>query len=195
LTGNATWEWASREFTGTKNARSIATANSILAKRPFPHAGLHLLPWNAQDNPLLPNFYGGGAFTGLTTQTTHEDLLSATALGLVCEFARVFAELRDQGVVKSVVLSGGASKGEHFRKLMATLLAPLPVYWQTDSDLAGARGALIAFGSKASRAALKRESLPEKKLQEQFRRRASEYNSIIDRLYCHVKAGRPYTLK
>lgn len=195
LTGNATWEWALREFSGAVNAQAIAKANSILAKKPFPHAGLHLLPWNAQDNPLLPNTYGGGAFVGMTTQTTREELLSAAALGLVCEFARVFADLRDKGIVKSVVLSGGASKGEHFRSLMASLLAPLTVYWQTDSDLSGARGALIAFDSKASRAQLKRVSLPDKKFQAQALRRASEYNAIIEPLYGHVKAGRPYALK
>lgn len=139
LTGNATWEWALREFAGATNARAIAKADSILISKPFPHAGLHLLPWNAQDNPFLPGTYGGGTFIGMTTSTTREDLLSGTALGLVCEFARVFAKLCDERIVKSVVLSGGASKGEHFRKLMASLLAPLPVYWQTDSDSSRAR--------------------------------------------------------
>ncbi|MCC6152190.1 MAG: FGGY-family carbohydrate kinase [Candidatus Hydrogenedentes bacterium] len=194
LTGNATWEWALREFTPKGNAQAIAEANTVLKAKPFPHAGLHLLPWNAQDNPLLPANYGGGAFIGMNTQTTRDDMLSAAALGLVCEFARVFSILRDKRAVKSVVLSGGASKGEHFRKLMATLLAPLPVYWQTDSDLAGARGALVVFESKAAQAELKRVPLPDKKFLNEARNRASEYNAIIDRLYGHVKAGRPYAL-
>ena len=195
LTGNAAWDWALREFAGGVNARALAKANALLESEPFPHAGLHFLPWSAQENPLLAGAYGGGAFVGMSTNTAREDFLSASALGLVCEFARVFAELRDKRIVKSVVLNGGASKSGYFRRLMASLLAPLPVLWQTDSDLAGARGALVAFDSGASRGVLKRVPLPGGRFHAEARQRAAEYNTIVERLYGHVRAGRPYTLR
>lgn len=191
LTGNAAWEWALREFVGGAGAKALANAKALLGRLPFPHAGLCVLPWHAQENPLQPGAYGGGAVVGMNTNTTKEDLLSATAVGLVLELGRAFAALRDSGAIQNVVLSGGASNGEHFQRLIAALMAPLPV-WQADSDLAGARGALCGFGGKAPRTALKRVPMPTGPFRREALERASEYERIIQALYGHVPAGRPY---
>lgn len=193
LTGNATWEWAVREFAGGDGAKALAKANAILTRRPLPHAGLHLLPWNSQENPLIPGAHGGGMFIGMNANTSKDDLLSATAACLAFELGRVFAQLRDSGVIKNVVLTGGASNSEHFRRLIAVLMSPLPV-WQANGDLSGSHGALHAFGCTLPRTALERVPLPGVEFQREARACFAEYQELLHKLYGHVKAGRPYTL-
>jgi sugar (pentulose or hexulose) kinase len=193
LSGNVTWDWALQELVGGTHTQALRKAEQIFAASPFPPEGLHALPWHSQPNPLVLGALGGGLFLGVGAQTSRHDLLRAVALGLCCELRRMLDELRGSGIVKKVVLTGGASKGEHFRRLLVSLLAPLPVLWQQDSDLAGARGALFPFKGKASRAGMARIPLPEAPFRKTACERYEQYAALFQTLYGGVSAGRPYT--
>lgn len=153
LTGNVSWDWGLRTLLDADLELALARLDDLFAEQLLPPPGLTCLPWFTQPNPLGGEAPGGGAFLGLGAHTPREDLVRALALGLCCEFRRVFAEVARSGLVDGIVLGGGASKGDFFRRLFAGLFAPLPVWSLRDEDLAGARGTLHALCPAISRAA------------------------------------------
>ena len=124
--------------------------------------GLVALPYITQRNPLDSASDGGGMFIGASAQTTREDMLRALAAGMAFDLARVFENTKRSGRIDSVALGGGASRGAHFRTLIAALFAPVPVRWQRDEHLSAARGSLYAFGHRAARAKTQRIARPSK---------------------------------
>lgn len=154
--GNAGWDWGLATLLGRMD---FARAEAVFRERLLPPAGLVALPWLTRPNPLEPGLHGSGGFLGADTHTTREDLLRALVAGMCHELAAVFRPVKDSGAVDRVVLGGGAAGGWQFRRILAGLFAPLPVYHSTD-PAAGARGVLHAFGAKAARATMRRVPAP-----------------------------------
>jgi sugar (pentulose or hexulose) kinase len=150
------------------------------------------IPWVAQPNPLTPGTHGAAAFCGIGPETTRADCVRAVAMGLCCELARCFARLSEGGVADAVVLNGGAARGDAFRRAIATLFDPLPVYHPDAGDLAAACGSLHGFNAKRIRmrtarvrpyAGAKRASILA------YWRR---YLVVFERLYGNVPHAAPY---
>lgn len=195
LTGNVAWDWALRTCAGGCAENDLRKVEALLLQQPFSGRGLQVIPWMAQMNPFAAGAQGAGACSGLGVETTREDVLRATAAGMTFELRRVFEPLRGSGLIRHVVLTGGASKGAHFRKLIASLLSPLPVSWQEDSDLAGARGALVAFDGKAAVGRLLPVVVTDAAFHDEVCVRYSEYLTFFNALYGRLPEGSPYVFK
>jgi len=191
-TGNVTWDWALETLYGRDHGEALRGAAREFARRLLPPEGLIMLPWTTQANPFSPQTPGGGAFLGISPSTTRADLIRAVAAGMTFELARVLQQVKDSGAVDRLVLGGGASKGVHFRKLTAALFAPLPVLWQTDQDLAAARGALFALNPDAARGNAKPVPPPSADETDAATRQFSHYVSVFDRTYGHEIIGKPF---
>lgn len=183
LTGNPSWDWGLEQFTGLDRAAALGEAEGIFKKKLWPPAGLICLPWFTQIDPFNGRTYGGGVFTGMNDRTGGDDLLRAVAAGMACELARMFRAVREAGDIGAVALGGGASKGFYFRRMIAGLFAPLPVFWQVDQDLAAARGSVYAFHPAAARSRLKRVPPPEGQTRAQIQRGCERYEAVFERLY------------
>lgn len=146
LMGNTAWDWALEMFVSTNPQRAFALAKAMLTEQLLPPAGMVCVPFLLQANALHPERAGAGIFDGVGVTTSGADFVRALACGMCCELYRVFACVKEAKHVDSVIISGGASKGAYFRKLIATLFSPLPVYRQSNGDTAAARGALVALG-------------------------------------------------
>ncbi|MBI2435224.1 MAG: FGGY-family carbohydrate kinase [Candidatus Hydrogenedentes bacterium] len=190
LTGNVTWDWALSTFVGGNQASALAKSAAVFARSLLPARGLVALPWLNRPNPLDVGALGGGCFMGAGPSTTRGDMLRAVAAGMCYELARVFAEVKARKTIDSVVLSGGASKGPHFRTVIALLFAPLPVVPVEDEDWMGARGCLHAFNTKASQAQAKRPIAPGKTAVGPLLAGQALYEKAFAALYAHVAAGR-----
>jgi sugar (pentulose or hexulose) kinase len=180
---------------GLHQHKALLRAAEVFTKSLLPNEGLVALPWFTQPNPLHQPAYGGGVFFGLSAQTDRADQLRALAAGMTFELARVFDEVKRSGVIDSVVLGGGASKGLFFQKLIAALFAPLPVLWQSDEDLSVARGAVFAFNAKAARTKTQRVARLEEALLAEIQRAYDLYLALFDELYKSVPAGRAFHFK
>ncbi len=189
LMGNTTWDWARGAFLPAGLEDPLGHAVALCARRPLPPAGLVALPWCTRANPLLPEAHGGGVLSGLSADTAPADLLRAVAAGMVFEFGRVFREVLGRGVVDRVLLGGGASRGAHFRKLVAALFAPLPVCWQIDEGAAAARGALFALSPRAARTRSRRVPVPGAVFVEEVQRAFGEYERVYDQVYGRLSDG------
>lgn len=192
LTGNVTWDWALARFAGATQTRALSKQADIFAEALLPSGGLVCLPWLNRPNPLYPECNGACCFLGAGPSTTNADLLRAVASGMCYDLARVFEELKTRKLVRSVVLSGGASKGAHFTKLIAALLAPLPVYRIEDEDWMGARGTLYPFNTALSSVRAKRlepSSIDPGKLQTG----QMLYRKAFQALYGDTRAGQAFT--
>jgi sugar (pentulose or hexulose) kinase len=193
-TGNAAWDWALSELIGNGDDEAFAAVARVFRSRLLPPDGLCVIPWLGQPNPMCDAF-GGGVIWGLSSQTKQVDLLRAVAAGMCFEFRRVFESLCDDRVVDALVLSGGAAKGNWFRCLFATLFAPLPVYWQKDSDVGAARGSLHVFGTAAARGQLERVNPPPSAMRDQVQRAFSQYRKYFDAAYGGIAAAGTLTIK
>lgn len=174
-TGNTAWDWALAAFIDAAPDKALAAAQAVFEERLLPPGGLVALPHLVQRNPIDPEADGGGVFLGVSTDTTEADLLRAVAAGLVFELGRTFRAPVSAGAVDSVLLGGGASKGPHFRDLVAAMLAPVPVYWQTGEDVAAARGCVYAFSARATRSRIRKVRKPRKKTIEAVREGFARY--------------------
>ena len=152
LAGNVSWDWA-RATLLDGPAGSLQRSTAVFERALLPPAGLVALPWLTQPNALDPKQAGSGGFIGIGPHTTREDLLRAMAAGMCYELRRVFEPVLRRRNVDSVVLTGGAAAGKHFRTLLAALLAPLPVRCVAADEQAAARGAVRAFSRRAAHAA------------------------------------------
>ncbi|MBN2302384.1 MAG: FGGY-family carbohydrate kinase [Lentisphaerae bacterium] len=189
FTGNITWDWALRHLMNEDHNKALTKARLVFRRRLMPHEGLVALPWLNMGNPLNNRAIGGGTFFGVGPQTDKEELLRALALSMACEMARIFAEVKNRKKVDSVVLGGGASKGEFFRTLLAALFHPLPVYYLKEPDLSGTRGALSAFCAKAATAETKRAPKVSERTMSAIVEGYHEYLNLFDRLYGDISAG------
>ena len=189
LMGNTTWDWAREAFLPPDLEDPLDHAIALCKRRPLPPAGLVALPWCTRANPLLPEAHGGGVLSGVSTETAPAGLLRAVAAGMVFELGRVFREVVAQGIVDHIVLGGGASKGPHFRKLVAALFAPLPVCWQVDEGAAVARGALYALSPRAARTRTRRVPAPGAVFMAEVQRAFGEYERVYDQVYGALSDG------
>jgi sugar (pentulose or hexulose) kinase len=187
-TGNAAWDWALSELVGNDGDEAFAAVARMFRLRLIPPDGLCVIPWMGQLNPMCDAF-GGGVIWGLSSQTKQADLLRAVVAGMCFEFRRVFESICDDGVVDALVLSGGAAKGNWFRRLFAALFAPLPVYWQKDSDVGAARGSLHVFGMAAARGQLERVNPPLPALRVQILRAFTQYREYFNATYGGIAAA------
>ena len=188
LTGNVTWDWALRTLLGGDGPSVLRRLPGIFGQALLPPDGMAALPWLNMPNPLWPDAMGGAAFFGMGPHTSREDLLRAVAAGMAYELARVLAEVAG-GWVDSVVLGGGAVKGEFFRTLLAGLFAPLPVYAAAEEDWAGPRGAVYAFGPSAAAGKANRVRPPNRGLAARIEAGYRRYLELFDSLYGGVPAG------
>jgi len=182
LTGNVAWDWGLENLVDEDHKRALAQAKRIFRKRLYPYSDLVALPWFT---------LGVGTFIGLNTQTTRDDMLRALAMSMSYEMLRVLEEVRDSGYVDSVVLGGGASKGEHFAKILSTLFADLPVYVSTDSDIAGPRGTLHVFSEKVASAKVRKVEPLEKSERSDIMQRCETYKKALDGYCGSIPFGSP----
>lgn len=156
LAGNVAWDWGLQALMDVDHGRAIEKATAVFRRQLLAPTGLVAFPGCSCPNPLKPDSIGAGVFHGIDARTTRDDLLRALAAGMVFELRRLLRPVADASAIDSVVLGGGASKGDHFRKLIAAIHHPLPVHQQVEEDLAVTRGALYAFDTEAAHAKTKR---------------------------------------
>ena len=194
LTGNVTWDWALSTFVDVDPEQALEKQTAIFEQQIAPEPGLTCLPWLNRPNSLAPGHLGDATFHGLSPATDRAELVRAVATGMCFELARVFEQVVNAGVVDSVVLSGGASKGIQFRRLIAAVFPDLPVYRVTEEAWMGTRGALYAFSKKVARARTGR-ALPRKESDLRLGQHQELYMELWNRLCLHVTAGQAYTIK
>jgi sugar (pentulose or hexulose) kinase len=194
LTGNVSWDWGLNSFVDADQRLALLKVAEVFAERLLPPAGMTCIPWLTQANPWAPGLAGGGVFAGVSPQARPEDFVRALALGLCCEFYRVFRELKERGVVDGIVLGGGASKGAFFRTLLAALFAPLPVVQCADEDVGGARGALAAFAGAVSHSQSIPVAAPDSAQSAAIRRCFEGYAATFAATYGWHPLGAPYRL-
>jgi len=194
LTGNVSWDWGLECFVDPDHRAALAKVGALFAERLLPPAGMTCIPWFTQGNPWSAGTRGAGVFAGGSPHVAAGDFVRALALGLCCEFYRVFRELKLRGVVDGVVLGGGASKGEFFRALLAALFAPLPVVLCADEDVGGARGALAAFSERVCRSSVTPVAVPEEAVRAEVCRHYETYARTFEGVYGWHSLGAPYRL-
>lgn len=194
LTGNLAWEWGLRQLIRRDLAGALSKAKEIFQMSPLPPSGLCAVPWFAQPNPFSNKAYGGGSFVGLSDCVGKDDLLRALAAGMVFELMRVFAELTRANLIDSVVIGGGASKGEHFCSMIASMFAPLPVFRQRDEDLAAARGSVFAFAKEIGQSRMERIKVSNAYTRKDIDNRFREYTDIFYRLYGTLPQAKSYQI-
>ncbi|HOF89452.1 MAG TPA: FGGY-family carbohydrate kinase, partial [Armatimonadota bacterium] len=189
LTGNVTWEWALATLLDADGGAALARAEAIFAAALLPRPGLTFLPWLHRPHPFA-DALGAGCFVGLHTSTDRAEMLRAVAAGMSFELARIFHAVKARGEIDAVVLSGGASKGSYFRALLAALFAPLPIHRIVEEDWMGARGSLHAFGTPASRSAVR--PVATAAAADAIRDGYARYEATFARVYGHVRAGKAF---
>ncbi len=195
LTGNVTWDWALKSFVSPDTSAALVRQDAIFEESLLPPPGLVAIPWLNRPNPFARHLNGALLFSGISPSCGPLDLLRAAAAGMVYEMYRVLEKLRETGTVDCVILTGGASKGQHFQKLMATLFAPLPVQVAVDEDHAGTRGCLYSFGASASQVRTRVVKSLAKKYADQVWEGYHLYHEVFERIYGHETAGRPFQMK
>ena len=180
-------------FVDPNLARALKKHNRIFAESLLPSGGLVAIPWLNQPNPLCSGEHGACSFIGAGPSTTKADFVRAVAAGMCYELARVFAEAKKRKAFDSVVLSGGASKGVHFRKLVTALFESVPVYRVVEEDWMGARGCLYTFGSRVARAKAKRLRTPRSLDADALHRGQDAYGKAFSLLYSDTRPGEAFT--
>jgi sugar (pentulose or hexulose) kinase len=193
LTGNVTWDWALDTFMDTDRARALVLQDAVFSEALLPPEGLVALPWLNRPNPWAAA-NGATCLVGIGPSADRSDLLRAVAAGMAFELRRVFEAVAARRTIRSVVLSGGASKGRHFRRLIAALFEPVPALLVEGEDWMGSRGCLHAFGSGAAAAEVSAIAPPGPSESAAIRRAYGVYRRIFERFYGDVKAGKPYAV-
>jgi len=189
--GNTAWDWALAAFVDPDIRKALTKATAVFKRRLLPPHGLVGIPWCAQQNPFSPGAYGGGLFLGVSTHTTTDDLLRATAAGLVFELGRVFEDLKKLRVVDAIVMQGGASKGLYFRQLVASVFDPVPVLWQKDYDVAAARGSVFALSRHARKGEVTKV-VADPKEADAAKEALGLYTSVFDNVLGHIAETGPF---
>ena len=193
LTGNTTWDWALSCFVDKNHKLALAKQETIFANALLPPEGLVALPWLNQPNPLSPGTHGACSFVGAGPSTTQADFVRAVAAGMCYEFARVFETVKNNRLIDSLVLSGGASKGLHFQSMITALFDPLPVYLITEEDWGGSRGSLRPFSHKVSKGKTKRLRVSKKFDADGLRQGQTAYLNAFEALCSNVPAGKGFS--
>ena len=192
MTGNVSWDWGLETLVDSNHSAALGALDSIFSERLLPPEGLTALPWLTQANTLVPDATGAGAFFGVSAHTTRHDMLRALAAAIVYEFYRVFRSVKENGLVDSVVLGGGASKGRVFRELLAALFAPLPVFSLADEDVAGARGAVFALSPETAQSTPCLVPVPTDQLCARIRKDYDRYLDLFERICGDAPIGGAY---
>jgi len=195
LTGNVTWDWALETWIDHDHKTALSRQGRVFGEQLLPPPGLMALPWLNRPNPLMENASGGAVLFGIGPATAKDDFVRAIAAGMCHEFARMFLPLREAGIVDALVLGGGASKGNQFRRQIAALFDPLPIHQFTEQDESGTRGCLYAFSRQAARAGVRRVPVDRSLDRAAIGKAHKLYLDLYDRLYGHVAAGRPYAIR
>ncbi|GMW03040.1 MAG: hypothetical protein AMXMBFR84_41760 [Candidatus Hydrogenedentota bacterium] len=190
LTGNVTWEWALKCFVDRSERRALEKQRAVFDESLLPTDGLVAMPWLNRPNPIRPDVVGGACFVGCGPLTTPADLFRAVAAGMCYELARVFELVKVRSEIDCVILGGGASKGQHFRQLIAALFAPLPVFQIEGEEWMGARGCLRVFGKAVSLARTKRIAISNRTDIQSIRQGYEMYGLAWKTLYGNVPAGK-----
>ena len=190
-TGSLTWDWALEKFATDDHPEALSIADEIFNKRLLPLNDLTCFPWFNRPNPLGKGF-GAGAFFGMSSTTSNEDLLRSVALGLVFEFSRIFDPLHKSGAIDSIILCGGASRAAYFQKLFGTLFAPLPIFIPYSM---GTRGSLYGLNPLAAQVQAKPFVGSEFQESEQMENLKHIYKELYERLYSSVRSGRPFLME
>jgi gluconokinase len=189
LSGGAAWDWALTTFLHVRHERAQELADKAFAEHMLPPVGLCSVPWQDQANPWTPGAHGGGAYIGVSTDTTNADLLRATAVGLVSEFARVFRDVMERRMVDGIVLCGGGAKSPYIRAMFKACTAPLPVAMLPDEEMSVAQGAVYRLTNPTRQ----RSQTKSERLSPDFRRNLFErievYSRHFQRLYGDCEAG------
>ena len=193
LTGNVTWDWALECFVDANHKRALVKQANLFTESLLPSEALVALPWLNRPNPLCPGKHGACSFIGAGPATTQADFVRAVAVGMCYELARVFEEAKDRTLFDSVVLSGGASKGLHFRQLITALFDPVPVYQVAEEDWMGARGSLHAFSAKTARPKMKCLRPSKRPVAQAIRQGQAAYRAAFSTLYGKTPAGRAFS--
>lgn len=195
LTGSGAWDWALATLIGGKSAQALLRAETLLTGQPLPPGGLVVIPWHGQPNPMVASSLGAGVVVGMSATTTRDDLVRAVAAGMVCELRRVFDAIIRHKVCRGVVLCGGASKGSHFQRLIATAFAPLPVSRLVDEDYAATRGALYGLEKDVARGDAAACKPLAKRWASRFERCYEDYVRVFDRVYGNIAAGKAFFIE
>lgn len=190
--GDTAWNWALEHLAGGSFRQALRNAEETFRKRLLPLHNLVCLPWVTRTNPVTGNGLGAGCFTGIGTHTDRADMLRAVAMGLCCDMLRMLKEVVSWGIVDRVMLSGGASKGAHFRHALAALFSPLPVFTIKETDISGPCGAVYPFTRKA--APWVRIRKPSKSVVEAAVSYYRGYVDTYDRLMDGETAGQPFVI-
>ncbi len=192
LTGNRTWEWGLQQLVDEDYSQALEKVSQIFRSSLLPRDDLFFLPWLDQSNPVHPQSIGAGVYHGLNTQTNRTDMLCALVAGMCCEMARVFDEVKQNKVIDSIVLGGGASNGHVFRTMIAALFSPLPVYQQKDIDLSTARGSVYAFAPAIAQTKTKRITPPAHNKLNEIQAYYKKYMQIFDAYYKSIQMGKAF---
>jgi len=179
--GNKSWDWALATLVNPRQKKALLMADAIFTESLLPPQNLTALPWLTQPHVFTEHSAGGG-FLGVNTHTTQEDMLRALAAGMCFQMAHTFQPVIDEGTVDSVVLAGGAARGWYFRKILAALFAPLPVFHLADDETTGTRGALFAFSRKAATPRTKRVKRPSGALRDSIYNEYKLFRGVCARL-------------
>jgi sugar (pentulose or hexulose) kinase len=195
MTGNVTLDWALTTWVHSDHRIALTRAARIFSRKLLPPTGLVFLPWLNRPNALCPAQTGSAGFFGLGPATTRDDLFRAVVAGMAFEFARVFALVAELGAIDSLVLCGGAAKNAYVRALFAALFNPLPIHQVVETELMGTRGCLYAFDPQIACAPIAPVRAHGTDCEKALADARAVYLETFKRLYGHVEAGAPYTLK
>lgn len=193
-TGNVSWDWALDTFLGGHGESELRRAARFFTRALTPREGLMVVPWFAQANPWAPDLAGGGAALGISAHDRPGELVRAVAAGMVFELHRFLGGVGRRNSKGGVVLSGGASRGTQFRKLIAAAFQPTPVYWQRDYDLAAARGSLWALNPKAAHADTRTIPRPDQRVVNDVQRGCARYREVFASMYGPAERDQGYLL-
>lgn len=193
LTGNTAWDWALTRFVDTDIRKALQKAETTFGESLLPPPGMVCIPFFLHGNPIDYMHAGAGVFYGVSARATASDFVRAVACGLCCELLRVFQQVKTRKRVDSVIISGGASKADFFRTIIATLFVPLPVYVQQNEDTAAARGALVGFNTRMSKSPVTRIAPAKGALASQIMSTYSDYENTFQAIYKGDPLASPYS--
>ena len=148
LTCTSAMEWMKRSF--FREERDFyGKLNEILGTVPAGAHGCMILPyfqgrstpdWNSQATAL---------FSGITLNTSREDMLKALLEGIAMEIANNISSFESYVPVEKILISGGLSKSEAFNRMQANIYGK-PVI-RTDNPESTAVGALLVASAAMGR--------------------------------------------
>lgn len=193
MTGNATWDWALKQFLAKHLVRAAKWADTVFDERPLPRPGLCALPWLDLPNPLRAQWKGGACLLGMGCDTDKEEMLRAVAAGLCFEFERMFRPVQQDQKIDRLVLSGRGNNGPFFQGMLAALFEPLPVFVVKETDLLAPRGSLHAFDTCAARCEVEKVTSPARLDREALASARTLYADAFEKVCGNVQTARAWS--